>query len=390
MSVAFDTETVKSGTRFAVLPPLPTAAPSRSEVIYVAVAPETLRNGLADNVFCVVDACDKLPYNGKSLPPFTGQRSAPPRADANGHYDHIEAGQPGYLACHLYATARRAYDVWRSFSGRDVAWHFNLHYPRLELIPYIESPTTQLGYGYLECGRDLATDDAGGPARSHCLNSHLVVQAIGHALLRSHLTDNGEADDSPAQRTFESSNVRLFAALVALHSPTVAADLLQRARGNLATLRPTTQGLQLIEGGFTPSRLCDAMFDILLRVYEANLIEAEFIGADFVAAARREESFLGDVSVRGQFTEAYIADPCVPLRCLTEARDYFGALLISLWSGLAPGDTQPARIGRKLLSIDRALTGGRCEARIRDAFAAEGIHYAATSPQRTPTILAAQ
>ena len=68
---------------------------------------------------------------------------------ADGHFDHLRPGDPGFEAAHLFGAVRFTLDVWEGYLGHPIAWHFTDHFDRLELSMVEDWANAHMGYGYI-------------------------------------------------------------------------------------------------------------------------------------------------------------------------------------------------------------------------------------------------
>jgi len=128
----------------------------------------------------VVDAINKNPYSEFTGPPYAGAARPPVRPATDGHFDQISVDSADFLAATMYATVRRTLDLWEAYFGRKIPWHFEMTYPRLELIPAVNWDNAQSGYGFLEFG--FGRSLFGGPDRTkpYCENFDVLSHELGH------------------------------------------------------------------------------------------------------------------------------------------------------------------------------------------------------------------
>ena len=147
------TATRQTGTRFRLFPQSPVLEAYREpETVWVSCEPGTIGPSPSDDRMRVIDALDKRPYEYPYLPPYTGPTHPPVPADAGGHFDYLHVDDPGFRAAHMYGTVRRVLDIWESYFGQRIVWHFSRRLPRLELVPYVDWENAQSGFGFLDTG----------------------------------------------------------------------------------------------------------------------------------------------------------------------------------------------------------------------------------------------
>lgn len=223
------------GTRFLIYPQVPHLTDyGVAETVWISTPPDRLRPGPSDHRVDVRDPLlVKEPYGYPFLPPFVGDTYPPAEAGFDGHFDTVDRGSRQFLAAHAYACASRVLDVWESYLGHSVTWHFAETYERLEIIPCIDWDNAQSGYGYLELGFDSS---GGGQAVPYALNFDVIAHEIGHAILFSLC---GFPADGWMGRDFgaiHESMSDIVSLLSFLHFDSGLDRLLRHSNGNLLVL----------------------------------------------------------------------------------------------------------------------------------------------------------
>ncbi|MGI9334786.1 MAG: hypothetical protein ACR2RL_16710 [Gammaproteobacteria bacterium] len=385
--IRFDWRTLDSGARFKLFPqpPVVTGA-SEPETVAVSLAPGRVLPGPSDDRMYVRDAIDKPSYyEYPYLPPYEGPRRPDVMPSADGHFDHLEPGSPAFDAAHMYGTVRRVMDIWEIYLGRELTWHFEDDYDRLELIPWIEWDNAQAGYGFIETGY-MNSDEFGRVPLA--LNFDVLAHEFGHTMLYSMIGLPPDDARSSAYAGFHESASDTVAIVAALHFDSVIDQLLGRTSGNLFVRNmlnrigeiSTTKQIRLASNSLrmsdvpdpaTPAQalsypelhkvgepLTGAVFDILVEAYQELLVGAGLIDTELDALSRRsEQTHTLDDAVQIRFDAAYERNPEGFRTSLIEARDYVGALLARAWSRLS-WDLDFVDVGRALLRSDLELTGG--------------------------------
>ena len=140
----------------------------------------------------------------------------------DGHFDHVGPGTRQFSAAAVFASVRCTLEVWESYFGRQIPWHFRRDHQRLEVIPRVRDNTAWAGYGFLEFGR------LGGLL---CENFDVVAHEVGHCLVRSVI---GRPARKPlAFQAFDEASADLIAVVASLHFEEVVEHLMTHTRGNL-------------------------------------------------------------------------------------------------------------------------------------------------------------
>src|SRR6476659_7311686 len=155
MSVDDDARVSAFGTRVRLFPQAPFLPGfGEPEVVWLSPSAGTVLPGPADDRLYVVDALDKPgPYKFPYLPPFLGPAYPPVAPGLEGHFDHLAPTSRQFAAVHAYGCVRRVLDIFESYFGRQLQWHFHEGYRRLEVIPLLDWDNAQSGYGFLELGQ---------------------------------------------------------------------------------------------------------------------------------------------------------------------------------------------------------------------------------------------
>ena len=310
-----------------------------------------------------------------------------------GHFDHVTPGTDEFSAAAVFASVRCTLEVWESYFGRQIPWHFRERDPRLEVIPQVRDNTAWAGNGFVEFGR------LGGLL---CENFDVVAHEVGHCLVRSVM---GRPAGKPlAFQAFDEASADLMAVVASLHFEEVVEHLMTHTRGNLFSTNILARVGELnrreqvrnVLNGWTMDRAEDEFVDddapevpALAALHRGRLRGA---GGDLRA---------GPCSSAGWSREALVATLAdgapagsgpdaarVPARlsrheaafttALLDARDYFGRLLARTWekTGAGPPERAPA---------PRLPPGRRSHARRRrraERRALPRAHPAASSQRR--------
>ncbi len=387
-----------SGTRFRVFPqPRYLSAFAEPETIRVAVPPDKILPGPADDRMYVTDAVNKQPYAQSDRPPYRGQANQPVKAK-KGHFDHLDPDSREFLCASMYATVRFVLDIWEDYFERRIDWHFDLDFERLELIPLVEWNNAQAGYGFVEFG--YARSPYGGIdfAKPHCQNFDVLAHEFGHCLIYATVgAPNNVNDLAVDYAAMQESAGDLIALIASLHFDSVMTHLLEHTHGNLFSLNELSRVGELSESkqvrvAFNYLRMADvndephlrslpftgAVFDTLVEIFQQNLIEAGLISQEL--GNRSANSGAGETeaaSIAAAFEEAYRGSEQAFAEALAAARDTVGRLLAKTWSDLSPQFLTYHDYARSLLRADQTLYDGRHKAIMRDCFAWRGLQAAA-------------
>lgn len=392
----FDWSALDSGVRFLLFPQPPVVTgETQPEVVRVSLPPGSVRPGPSDDRMYVRDAVDKQAfYEYPYLPPYEGKRHPEVMPSADGHFDHLEPGTHEFEAAHLYGTVRRVLDIWETYFGQRLDWHFAEDYERLELVPWLEWDNAHSGYGFIEMGYQQTADVGRMPMS---LNFDVIAHELGHTMLYSVVGTAPEEARTPFLAGFHESSSDLVAIVAALHFDSIVDLLLERTRGNLyvrnllnrfgeisATeqirlagnrlrmsdvpdVTAPVESLSHVELHQVGEPLTGAIFDILVEVFQQLLVDRGLISRSLDALSRRDE--LGPTAhdeVQPLFDAAYALDPSGFKGALVDARDYLGALLARTWSRLDV-DLTFVEVGQELLRGDLELTGGHFQPEILDS-----------------------
>jgi hypothetical protein len=377
-----DTRYRQTGTRFTVYPqPKFISGFARPVTVHVDATPGSLRIGPSDDRMYVVDARNKQAYSKTHrVPPYSGPTLRPAEHNRDGHFDEIRPDDLTFKSATVYGTTRCVLDIWETYLGRRVAWHFSETYRRLEIIPRIRHWNAFSMYGYMEFGE-------GDPSGLLCENFDSVAHEVGHLILK------GVIGNPPVRlvefRAHEEACADLVAIVSSLHFNVVVDRLLERTQGRLfASSMVTRIGESVTDrnafNNFTMAHLpwdpnpdnykywlCrpfeGAVFDLLVELFERRLVS---LGALDRRVADQSSHMRGR-SVRGlkrAFARAFARRPDDFRLALAEARDYLGLLLARTWQMTPATDFAFPRAVALMLAADHHL-GGRNGPLIRASFA---------------------
>ncbi len=344
------------GTRFLIFPQVPHLSNyGTPETVWISTPPEKLRAGPSDHRIYVSDPLlDKEPYEYPNLPPYVGDVYPPAEASFDGHFDAIPIQSRQFLAAHAFACATRVLDVWESYIGHPIVWHFAETYERLEIIPYLEWDNAQSGYGYLELGQDIGTD---GNSHPYALNFDVIAHEIGHSILFSQVGFPSVFRPGGYFTPFHEANADLISLLSFMHFDSGLDRLLRHCDGNLLVLNELNRIAEL--SGDRQIRLASnsrrfsevsaedhdqsrpftgAVFDTLVDSYHTRLVREGL--ADEKLMNIDVKGIDGDTLRRvSEFTtRAFRARPFLFKSALVQARDEVAMALARSWRGINADD----------------------------------------------------
>jgi hypothetical protein len=377
-----DTRYRRTGTRFCVYPqPKFMAGFARPVTIHVDAAPGTIAPGPADECLYVVDARNKRPYQTTGgRPPYTGPRLRPAEPNRKGHFDEIAPDDESFKSATTYGVIKCVLDIWETYLGRRIAWHFRETYPRLEVIPRVREFNAYSMFGFVEFGE-------GDPAGLLCENFDTVAHEVGHLILKAVI-------GNPAQRlvefrAHEEACADMVAILSSLHFSQVVDRLLRRTQGRLfASSIVTRIGESVVDrnayNNFTMADVpwdpdpdtykyalalpfAGAVFDLLVELYERRLVARGAISPRLAARSSHARA-RSPRGLRQEFARSFTRHEDSFKAALADARDYLGMLLTRTWQATPVTDLSYPRVVGAMLDADAQL-GGRNGTLIRDCFA---------------------
>jgi hypothetical protein len=343
-----------SGTRFLLYPQAPTTPGyDKPELVWVSDLQGTIHPGPKNDRMYVSDPLQwKEPYEFPNLPPFNGGMYPPTEPSPDGHFDHIDPSDRAFLGVHAFGCVVRILDVWESYLGHRIQWHFADKYERLEIIPLIEWDNAQSGYGYLEFGYDVSN---AGERHPYALNFDVIAHEIGHSILFAEVGLPGDGfSPGPDFVAFHEGTSDLISLIGMLHFDTSMDRLLRRGSGNLLAMNELNQFAELAderqvriagnarrmsEVGQEPhdkSRpFTGAFFDSIVEIYHDMAVEQGLV--DLPKRSIMDARDL-DLDIADSFKKAFAADYDMkhfPLKaCLSDARDIMAKALASTWANL--------------------------------------------------------
>ncbi len=392
----------RTGTRFRLYVQSPVLEGfGEPETVWVSSPAGSLRPGPADGRMYAIRPVDKKPYDDAAMPPWIGPCHPPARGDRAGHFDHIATDDPAFASVHMFGAVRRVLDVWESYLGGPVHWHFNITHPRLEMIAHVPWDNAHFGWGFMECGE--GKDDQG-IERPFALNFDIIAHEAGHGMIFSIVGMPVPETLTASYRGFHESASDCVAMLSALHFDRFVDHVLRVTDGNLYVenemnrigelsrtrqIRKASNALKLSDviDVATPANdvtgkqvhklgqpHTGAVFDILVEFYLDRLVANGVTAMEKIAALReagRCAQF--ETADRTLFADAFAREPEAFRTALCEARDMLGLRLAEAWRRLTPHDFVFARELDMLLTVDAEFTGTRNRQTILECFEWRGI-----------------
>jgi hypothetical protein len=378
------------GTRFRIYPqPKWVKGFGKPTIVYVNAPPGTIQAGPQDERMYAVDAKNKKAYaESGGRPPYAGSSYRPVRPDRRGHFGHLRAGTRAFSSAMMFATVRCVLEIWERYFGRELPWYFRDTYPRLELIPRVESDNAWSQYGYIECGfADFGTRRR----KPFVENFDVVAHEVGHCII--HQVVGQPPSPKPLQyRALDEGLADLLAVVSSLHFEPVVDRLLQRTRGNLFSVNVLSRVGELsrsrqIRKMFNDEKMSTVKwdpdpdgykyslslpftagaFDVLVDIYELELVRRHAIsrtlGERSYAAIHREVT-----GIQREFLRQFKENKKIFKVALVEARDYFGKLLARALDRTTMSDPSYQTVVANMLEADAELSGGEYRQIIRESF----------------------
>lgn len=367
-----------TGSRFKLYPQPPYLAPDiQPETITL---PGFIGPGPSDNTMYVIDPAEaKQPYEFPYLPPYQNVSYAPAYPDTQGHFDYLPEDSREFMAAHTYAGLRMVMDIWQRYFGRPIRWHWQQDFERLEVVPQLNWPNAQSGYGYIEIGYRHTRH---GERRPLCLNFDILAHEMGHAILFSELGITSEQGRTEHYLAFHETCSDLIALVSLLHFESVVTQTLAASEGNLyldnelnrigelsATeqLRFASHSIRLTDVDHPHVNPHDrgmpftgAMFDILVHIFHFELSQRGLIPTKLEDYSYQiAENAQYDPELAQAFARYYHLHTTEFEQQLRAARDYLGRMLALVWVHLDPEGMQFADAAVLIGLAEQALSGGK-------------------------------
>jgi hypothetical protein len=404
-----------TGTRFRLFPRPPFVHPGRPpEVVSITTPPGMVGPGPSDNRLYLIDPIGKRrpyginpgPYGTPhlDLPPWRGPIRRPVLPDAEGHFDHLATGTPEFAKAHVFGTIAFVLDVWERYFGRLIPWHFARNFDRLEVVMLPDFDNSHVGWGFMEVG---SYHETAGPPLPFALNFDVVAHETGHLIIYDTIGVPSRASERGEYFGFQESAADTTAMIAALHFDSMIEHLLEDTRGNLYTYNEldrfaelsATEQIRLASNSVKLSQfaagwddehelsqpLTGALFDILVDIFQENLVERGLIGrsvADLTELVEHRPDY--ESIIQPVFDAVYPGQREGFRAALIEARDYLGVALAETWKRLSPDFFDYEEVATVLLAVDRALSGGRYHNEMIESFVWREIGRVKVGPRLSP------
>jgi hypothetical protein len=339
------------GTRFLIYPQVPHLADyEKPETVWISTPPSAILPGPSDHRIYVRDPVfDKEPYEYPYLPPFVGDFYPPAEAGFDGHFDGLSVQSRQFVAAHAFACASRVLDIWESYLGHPIVWHFADTYERLEIIPHVDWDNAQSGYGYLELGQDRGN----GKGVPYAFNFDVIAHEIGHAVLFSLFGfptgDASLGDFGPLHE----ANADIISLISFMHFDSGLDRLLRHCNGNLLVLNELNRIAELtgdrqIRLASNSRKLSEvtndvhdrsrpftgAVFDTIVDCYHARLVREGLADEQLLNIDIKDVDADTLQEISKFTTQAFRARPFLFKRALTDSRDEVASALALMWPRL--------------------------------------------------------
>ena len=362
-----------AGTRFLIFPQVPHLADyGVPETVWISTPPDRLRAGPSDHRIYVRDPLlSKEPYEYPYMPPFSGDTFPPAAAGFDGHFDAVPRDSRQFLAAHAFACVSRVLDIWESYLGRPIIWHFAETYERLEIIPWVDWDNAQSGYGYLELGHEAA---GGRSAVPHALNFDVIAHEIGHAILFSLCGFPAGGRLGGDFGAIHESCADLISLLSFLHFDSGLDRLLRHCNGNLLVLNELNRIAELtgdrqVRLACNPRKLSEvtsdvhdrsrpltgAIFDTVVDVFHMILVRQDLADARLLDIDLRDLDAAALDGISGFTARNFRERPFLFKSALTQARDQVALLLARTWQNISADEFDFATVSGAALAASARL-----------------------------------
>ncbi|NRT87280.1 hypothetical protein [Clostridium beijerinckii] len=390
MSKFLDEKARESGTRFLIYPQNKNLIGfEKPEVVYINLVPGSIKAGPEDDKMYVVDAKNKHEYMYEfEGPPYKGPRFPAVEPDKEGHFDYIDPSSREFSSTIMYATVRRVLEIWEDYFGHSIEWYFREKFPRLELIPRVEWDNAHSGYGFVEFGFGRTLDnrhiDHDNP---YCENFDVLAHEIGHTIKNSIIGIPNKNEYTPEYSGHHEAFGDLVAIVSVLHFDSVVDHILNNTKGNLFSVNELSRMGELsqsreIRMAFNDKKMSDVgaeehdlsepftggAFDILVEIFERNLIERVLISEDLGKRSYHAKGENELKNIQNEFEEHYRGKENEFKEALLDARDYFGKLMAKAWSNITPNKLTYGKVLNNIIKADQELSGGKYKETILDCF----------------------
>jgi len=403
------------GTRFLLYPQLPGLSNEvEPEIVFVSSPAGSVGVGPQDHRMYVVDPIGKeRPYgfypDGEGgifhyRPPWEGPVVPPAEPGPGGHFDHLPFGTPQFEHAHAFGTVRFVLDIWESYFGHHIPWHFAEAYDRLEIVFLRGLDNAYAGFGSLEIGNYM---QAPGIPVDFGLSFDIIAHEVGHLVIYSQIGLPDTDDLDGEYYGFHESAADLVSLVSLMHFESAFIGLLEESHGNLYSynllnrfgevsdfeqIRLASNERKLYEfvDGWSKEHalsqpLTGAFFDIWVDIFHSKLWERGLISLHLEELSDRLEGDPGyhDV-IQPLFDQAYRLAPEGFAQALAEARHHMGISLAVTWQRLSPFELDYEDVYKAYLETDALINGGRYRDMIVDNMEWRGIGKVKAGPRIKP------
>ncbi len=376
------------GTRFWLFPQTPTDENSLpAEQVELSPPAGSLEPGPADHSMYVIFPVGKdLEYGmhkdpqGRDfvyLPPWDGEIYEQASPDQDGHFLHYQDVNDGrFHAAHIYASIRFTLDVWESYFGRTINWHFRNHYDRAEINILPDFDNAIIGYGFVEVGTYVDKKD--GSLSPFSLNFDVLAHEVGHGIVYAEVGMPDPKRESAEYLGFQESCADIVSMVAALHFESIVQEVLESTSGNLymhnhlnrfaetsssKQIRLACNDLKLSDfsAGWSDEHilaqpLTGAIFDILVDIFHEELVRVGAISSSLEHISDQlEGSDSYHSELQDEFDEAYSSNPKLFREALIFARDSLAKLMIETWARLEADHLEYLDVLDAMLKADNAV-----------------------------------
>ena len=379
------------GTLFWLFPQTPTNKNSLpAEVVELSPPAGSIGSGPSDNSMYVIFPIDKereygmhKDNNGNSfayLPPWNGEIYEEAVPDEDGHFLHYtDVDDHRFHVAHIYASIRFTLDVWESYYGRSVDWHFRNHLDKAEIVILPDFYNAQIGMGFVEVGTNISRKD--GSLSPFSLNFDVLAHEVGHGLVYAEVGIPGPEKETAEFLGFQESCGDIISMIATLHFESVINAVLAYTHGNLYVdnhfnrfaevssdhqIRMAANDYKLSDFSkgwkdehILAQPLTGAIFDIFMDIFHGELLQND-VALDLEPTSSRYRKALSQAqAIQQEFDNIYETDPNLVRESLISARDILAVLMIETWARLGPNYLHYTHIRQAMLVANQDVFAGR-------------------------------
>lgn len=387
MSKFLDEKARENGTKFLIYPQNKSLSGfEKPEIVYIDIPTGTIKEGPEDDRIYVVDAINKGPFGSTSSPSFKyryeGDHEPAVQPNDRGHFDHLKPGERAFSSAAMYATVRRVLDIWEDYFGEKIQWPWPNKSQKLLLIPRVmnfnnawSSPEGFIEFGY---GEDN---------QPYCENFDVLAHELGHTIKNYIIGIPNENGYTPEYSGHHEAFGDLVAVVSVLHFDSVLDHILNNTKGNLFSVNELSRMGELsqsreIRMAFNDKKMHDVgtephdlsepftggSFDILVEVFQHNLIERGLISEDLGKRSFNDGTIINVEAIQKEFNQYYQGKESEFKEALLDARDYFGKLMAKAWSKTSPNKLSYGKVLNNIIEADQELNQGKYKKAILDCF----------------------